>query len=111
MPTIFLSPKRLCFCLTLLGGWAIASPLCTADDASSAPTGIAKRIPWTTSRVVGRPDPPLPFQAVRAFPNLPLEFPLHIIAEPMGAVGSPEGRPERIFIVEQKGRIIVFPND
>ena len=28
------------------------------------------RVPWTTSRVVGSPDPPPPFKVVRAFPNL-----------------------------------------
>ena len=34
------------------------------------------RTPWTTSRVVGSPDPPPPFKVVRAFPNLKFDHPL-----------------------------------
>ena len=34
------------------------------------------RSPWTTSRVVGSPDPPPPFKVVRVFPNLKFERPL-----------------------------------
>src|SRR5439155_24336895 len=30
----------------------------------------------TTSKVVGSPDPPLPYRPVRAFPNLKLNFPI-----------------------------------
>ena len=36
-------------------------------DAESAKSA---RTAWTTSRVVGTPDPPPPFKVVRAFPNL-----------------------------------------
>ena len=38
--------------------------------------GIEKRVPLTTSKVVGSPDPPLPYRPVRAFPKLKLTFPI-----------------------------------
>ena len=81
------------------------------QDTESLPkSGIASRVPWTTSRLVGRPSPPLPYQAVRVFDKVALQAPLHLITEPSGTVGSPEGKPERFFVVEQKGRIISFRN-
>lgn len=69
--------------------------------------GIETRIPWTTSRVVGSPDPPLPLRAVRAFPNLTFAFPLYIIAEP-AAANAAAGR---MFVVQQRGKILAFSND
>lgn len=93
--------------LLLLPGWA---QVALADEESRPTSGIASRIPWKTSRVIGRPSPPLPFRAVRVFDGLPLQAPLHMISEPLGAVGSPEGAPERLFVIEQKGRIVAFRN-
>ena len=46
------------------------------------PEHAAKRTPLTTSHVVGFPDPPLPYTAVKAFPNLHVERPLYILEEP-----------------------------
>jgi uncharacterized repeat protein (TIGR03806 family) len=42
------------------------------------PYGIAERVPLTTSRVVGAPDPPPPFRTVRAFPKLKLPNPIQV---------------------------------
>lgn len=39
-------------------------------------------IPFTTSRVVGSPEPPLPYHAVRTRPELSINFPIHCIHEP-----------------------------
>ena len=33
---------------------------------------LDRRIAWTTSRVVGSPEPPLPYRTVRAYPKLTL---------------------------------------
>src|SRR5438094_650264 len=33
--------------------------------------GIDKRVPWTTSRVIGSPEPPPPYTTEPAFPKLP----------------------------------------
>ncbi len=46
------------------------------------PFGIPKRIPWTTSRVVGSPDPPLPYRVRRVFPQLRVANPISIAHEP-----------------------------
>ncbi len=59
------------------------------------------RTPWTTSRVVGSPDPPPPFKVVRVFPNLKFERPLLLARCP----GS-----DRLFVGEQAGVLYSFPN-
>jgi uncharacterized repeat protein (TIGR03806 family) len=64
--------------------------------------GIEKRIPFTTSRLIGSPDPPLPYRAKRAFPKLDFKHPLYIAHLP----GS-----ERMLVVEQSERILAFTND
>ncbi|HRX79888.1 MAG TPA: hypothetical protein P5307_12545, partial [Pirellulaceae bacterium] len=33
-------------------------------------TGIETRSPWTTSRILGSPEPPLPYVTERVFPGL-----------------------------------------
>ncbi|HYG73753.1 MAG TPA: carbohydrate-binding family 9-like protein, partial [Planctomycetota bacterium] len=43
--------------------------------AETRPYGIEKRIPWNDSRVVGSPEPPLPFRAKKAFENLKIPNP------------------------------------
>lgn len=42
----------------------------------------AKRVPWDTSRLVGSPEPSLPFHTVNAFPKLKTTFPITIVPEP-----------------------------
>jgi glucose/arabinose dehydrogenase len=64
-----------------------------ADDGPATDTsfGLSRRIPWNDSRVVGSPDPPPPYKAVRAFPNLTVKQPL---------VLTPEPGTERLFILQ-----------
>lgn len=76
-----------------------ASRSSTAADKSSGGTG--KRVPWTTSRIMGSPDPPLPYVTERAFPSLQFNQCLDITTAP----GS-----NRLFVVEQGGKIFSFPN-
>ena len=45
-------------------------------------TAAPKRIPWTTSRIHGSPDPPKPFVAQRIFPKLEFKEALEIVFEP-----------------------------
>jgi uncharacterized repeat protein (TIGR03806 family) len=73
---------------------------------NKAVSGLDRRIPWTTSRIVGSPEPPLPLRAVRAFPQLKFDQPLYVISEP--AVAPASGR---MFVVEQKGKILTFANN
>ena len=78
--------------------WAIL-PI-AAIAAEPAPAARA-RVPWTTSRVIGSPDPPPPFKVVRAFPNLKFDKPL-LLARLSSS--------ERLFIGEQGGKIYSFAN-
>ena len=53
-----------------------------------------QRISWTESRLVGSPDPPLPYRVVRAYEKLPLFAPVYL---------RPEPGTDRIFFVDHKG--------
>ncbi len=70
-----------------------------ANDSPKPEPG--KRIPWTTSRVVGSPDPAPPYRAVNAFPNIKFHHPLLLVAAP----GS-----ERLFVAEEDGKLFSFRN-
>jgi uncharacterized repeat protein (TIGR03806 family) len=85
-----------------------------AGDVTAASYGIEQRRAWTSSRVVGAPDPPPPLRAVRAFPKRTFANPLYVIAEPAAPGGGPRpaaDRAERMLVVEQHGKILAFPND
>ena len=64
--------------------------------------GITKRIPWTSSRLVGRPEPPLPYRARRIFEHLGFKGPTVLTSAP----GT-----ERLFVAEQAGAIYSIPDD
>jgi uncharacterized repeat protein (TIGR03806 family) len=51
------------------------------EDSTARPYGIPEYVPFTTSRVVGSPDPPLPFEVQRALPELVIEFPIFVTTE------------------------------
>src|SRR5947199_6893535 len=86
--------------LALVGGFPVwrARP---AEPPQVEGAGPAKAVrpPWTTSRVVGSPDPPPPFKVVRAFPNLTFAHPL-LMARPPGS--------GRLFVGEQDGVLYSF---
>jgi uncharacterized repeat protein (TIGR03806 family) len=46
------------------------------------PFGLEHRIPWTTSRIVGSPDPPLPFTVEKTFTNIQWRGPIFVAPEP-----------------------------
>ena len=76
-----------------------------ADDGGkpgNAEPTRSGRTPWTTSRVVGSPDPPPPFKVVRAFPNLKFDHPLLIARYPGG---------NRLIVGEQSGVLYSFADD
>lgn len=52
------------------------------DLKPGKPFGIPRRITWTTSRVIGSPDPPLPYRVRRVFPNLDVKYPISVAHEP-----------------------------
>ena len=75
-----------------------------ADPAPAAqaapPFGIERRTQWTGSRVVGSPEPPSPFVATRAYPNLRFDRPLHLAVAP-GV--------DRWFVCQEMGQVYSFP--
>lgn len=68
---------------------------------AQAPEAKEKKVrqAWTTSRVVGSPDPPHPYRAERVFPKLNFRKGVHLEACPVGG---------RFFVTEQDGRIVSF---
>jgi putative heme-binding domain-containing protein len=66
------------------------------------PYGIDKRVPWTTSRVTGSPEPPPPYRIERVFPKLAFKNPLLISSAP----GT-----DRLFVGEHLGKLYSFRPD
>ena len=58
-----------------------------------------QRVPWTTSRIQGTPEPPPPYVTERIFPALTFSKPLDIQQFP----GS-----DRLVVVEENGRLLSF---
>ena len=82
-------------------GLAAAALLAVA--LAAAASGPVQRIEWTTSRLVGSPDPPSPYHLVPAFEGFEFHHPLYIAQEPTS---------ERFFVAEREGKIYSFvPRD
>ena len=68
-------------------------------SSSAAAAEPATRPAWTTSRVVGSPDPPPPYQVVRAFSTLKFDRPCLLVRGPEG---------NRMFVGLQSGVLFSF---
>jgi len=66
------------------------------------PYGLEKRVLWTTSKVIGSPEPPPPYKTEPAFPKLKFEEPLDMSYAP----GT-----NRLFVAERWGKVHSFVND
>jgi glucose/arabinose dehydrogenase len=73
-------PPALLVALLIAAPWCV--PAAEAPSAVEPRFGLDKRIPWTTSHVVGSPNPPRPYRVKRAFPHLKFYQPIYVIAEP-----------------------------
>lgn len=74
-----------------------------APPGPEAPFGLTARTPLGDALTFpGTAPDPRPLTAVRAFPNLGFARPVLLAAPPDGT--------DRVFVVEQDGRIYVFPN-
>ncbi|QJX00311.1 PQQ-dependent sugar dehydrogenase [Frigoriglobus tundricola] len=84
-------------------GLALAWPLKARDEKPPLKDkGDAnKRQPWTTSKVVGSPEPPPKYKSARVFPNAKFNHPL-LIARCPGT--------ERLFVGEQEGLLYSLAN-
>lgn len=83
-----------------------ATPDATTEShdvaAPAVAYGVSERKAWTTSRVVGTPEPPPPYRTELAFPKLKFRNPV-VLAKPPGMA--------RYFMGEQSGRIFSFSSD
>jgi uncharacterized repeat protein (TIGR03806 family) len=102
-------PQRFLFMTLVLASLAAAVLLGDAPEgrgegkpAAGKAHGLERRVPWTTSRVRGSPEPPSPYRTELAFPKLKFDEPVDITSVP----GS-----TRLFVAERYGRIYSFPND
>ena len=95
--------RCLALCSAVIG--ALAYLLAWGGQQSAAEetkqAELSKRAPWTTSRISGSPEKPLPYVTERAFPELKFNNCLDITSAP----GS-----DRLFVVEQSGKIFSFKN-
>lgn len=64
--------------------------------------GIDQRVPWTTSKITGSPEPPAPYRTQQVFPLLKFFEPLEMTAVP----GT-----KRLMVAERLGKIFSFDND
>ncbi len=87
------------FTLGMLWGWGTGSFLFAQEKANPKPL---PRVPWTTSRVIGSPDPPPPFRVERVYPQLTFSNPVSLVASPHG---------DRLFLSELAGTISSFPQN
>lgn len=86
---------KLSLLIILVAVFGLAQP--------SKKSGIDKRVPWTTSRLVGSPEPPPPYRLARAFPQVTFKGPVFIAQDPLS---------ERLMVAEYDGRIYSFrPED
>ena len=96
---IGLTSLSLCLCAVGVFTWLICSV--------SLHSQTSERVPWMSSRLVGSPEPPLPFTVERIFPKVALPSPMYLIEEP----GSDD-----LWVVQEGGdrdrpsKIVTFPN-
>jgi glucose/arabinose dehydrogenase len=64
-----------------------------AGKSAARPYGIERRLPLTTSRVVGSPEPPPPYRVRKVFPDLKVNFPVAVVPQP--------GSDRLLFITEE----------
>ena len=74
------------------------SPLLSRAAGRLTPAPYLRTL-WTTSRVVGSPDPPPPYKLERVYPQIKFDQPLYLIAEPTS---------DRIIVGERGGKIHTF---
>ena len=82
---------------------AIALTARMAVSQSAAPFGLDKRVEWTTSRLVGSPEPPRKYRLTRAFGQLSFKSPVFMAQDPTS---------DRFMVAEYNGLVHSFkPGD
>ncbi len=99
-PLMILSSLMISVCL--FSSLSVFADTKSVPSAKQKPYGIEKRVEWNTSKVRGRPEPPLPFKAKRVFPHLTFKNPTVLTSAP----GT-----DRLFLTENSGKIYSIPAD
>jgi len=107
-PTRTATPARTKTATPAASATSPASPVATPTsvitcDADGTPYGLTARPIANTCRFEGNPDGFPPLEVERAFPSLSFNYPVQLTYPPDGT--------DRLFVVEQLGRIKVFPNN
>lgn len=80
----------------------VLSLLPLSVSTAEPPTGTSARTPWVSSRVIGSPEPPSPYQTVRVYEQLKLDRPLDMAPWPLGG---------RWIVSEESGLLHTFAKD
>jgi uncharacterized repeat protein (TIGR03806 family) len=72
-------------------------PVAVQSPKKSAASGVPRRVRWTTSRVVGSPEPPFPYRLQRAYPHHKFHNPVYL---------TPEPGTDRLFVVEYSEGVV-----
>jgi len=98
--TMHNSIRRLAAFLLFVISWQLTLSWCVqvAAQQPDKPT-LNHREPWTTSRLVGSPEPPAPYQVELAFPRRTFDRPVVMTNAPAT---------DRMFVAEQGGKIFSF---
>jgi uncharacterized repeat protein (TIGR03806 family) len=89
----------LCGLIMAAGGMTSAL---AADSSDERPYGIEKRVPWTTSRVTGSPEPPPPYRTQRVWPALTFNEPVEMTVMP----GT-----DRLAVLERLGKLYLIADN
>jgi uncharacterized repeat protein (TIGR03806 family) len=105
MPRIITSCVLRVVSSALLLTSCVTVSLSILHAADEQPFGIERRIAWTTSRVIGSPDPPLPYKVEKTFTNIKWQAPIYVTPEPdtdyllVVQQGGEKERPSKILRV------------
>lgn len=80
--------------------YLVVASLLGQSLSASASELPAKRIPWTTSRILGTAEAPPPYRAERTYPQLQFRNPVEFVPMP----GT-----DQMVLLEQRGPVYVFP--
>jgi len=75
--------------------------LCCCGLCADKPAGTERRVPWSSSKIVGTPEPPPPYRTQQVFPRLKFNEPLAMTWVP----GS-----SQLLVVERRGKLFTFEN-
>lgn len=89
--------------LTMFAGRTAMAQTKDAADDDRPVAAPPVRVPWTSSRVIGTPEPPPPMRARQVFEQLKFTRPLYMTMEP--------GEGGRAMVVEQNGKVWAFKHD